>query len=165
MARSDMPDAKQTGPAKQARRDLAERSGRPYLQGRVRARWGAGDEAAEVGLGGHYGWLVNAAGERVESRALAFSLWVPLGPKVEVRAEGFTGQALAGLGGGGIDDHDDADLNVGSRLRNVSVEGHLLWRKAPVVLGLEVRGLRTRYAAPSGTLGATHFNLAAGFEF
>jgi hypothetical protein len=181
--------------------DLAERSGRPYLQGRVRARWGGGDAAAEVSFGGHYGWLVNSAGERVASRALAFSLWVPLGSKVEVRAEGFTGQALAGLGGGGIgqsmlrdgvpvhttggwgqlilrpsvgweigggagiDDPDDADLNLGSRFRNLSAEGHLLWRKAPVVVGLEVRGLRTRYAGPVGTLGATHFNLAAGFEF
>jgi len=181
--------------------DLAERSGRPYLQGRVRARWGTGEEAAEISLGGHYGWLVTAAGERVDSRALALSLWLPLGPKVEVRAEGFTGQALAGLGGGGIgqnmvrdgvpvrttggwgqlnlrpaarwelgvgagiDDPDDADLNAGSRLRNVSLEGHLFWRERPVVLGFEVRGLRTRYAAPVGTLGATHLNLSAGFEF
>jgi hypothetical protein len=181
--------------------DRAERSGRPYLQGRVRARWGAGDDAAEVSFGGHYGWLVTAGGERVDSRALAFSVWVPLGPKVEVRAEGFTGQALAGLGGGGIgqgmvrdgvpvhatggwgqvnlrpsvgwelgggagiDDPDDADLGVGSRLRNVAVEGHLHWRKAPVVLGFEVRKLRTRYAAPVGTLGATHLNFAVGFEF
>jgi len=181
--------------------DLAERSGRPYLQGRVRARWGAGDEAAEVSFGGHYGWLVTAAGPPVDSRALALSLWLPLGPKVEVRAEGFIGQALAGLGGGGIgqsmvrdgvavrttggwgqlnlrpsvgwelgiaagiDDPDDADLNAGSRLRNVSVEGHVLWRERPIVLGLELRGLRTRYAGPVGTLGATHLNLAAGFEF
>jgi len=181
--------------------DLAERSGRPYLQGRVRARWGAGDQAAEVSFGGHYGWLVNAAGERVDSRALALSLWVPLSPKVEIRAEGFTGQALGGLGGGGIgqsmvldgvpvrttggwgqinlrptigweigggvgiDDPDDVDLDAASRLRNVSVEGHLLWRQDPVVLGVELRGLRTRYAEPTGTLGATHLNLAMGFEF
>jgi hypothetical protein len=181
--------------------DMAERSGRPYLQGRARARWGSGDETAEVSFGGHYGWLVDAAGERVDSRALAVSLWVPLGPKVEVRAEGFTGQALSGLGGGGIgqsmvrdgvpvhtsggwgqlnlrpagcwevgvgagiDDPDDVDLGAGSRLRNVVVEGHLLCRQAPIVLGLELRGLRTRYAEPVGTLGATHLNLAAGFEF
>jgi hypothetical protein len=181
--------------------DLAERSGRPHLEGRVRARWGVGEEAAEVSFGGHYGWLVNAAGERVPSRALAVSLWVPLSPKVEIRAEGFTGQALAGLGGGGIgqsmvrdgvpvhtsggwgqltlrplssweigigagiDDPDDADLDAGARLRNVSVEGHLLWRQAPVVLGFELRALRTRYAGPINTLGATHLNLAAGFEF
>lgn len=181
--------------------DRAERSGRPYLQGRLRARWGAGEQAAEVSLGGHYGWLVDGEGERVDSRAVVASVWIPLGAMVEIRAEGFTGQALAGLGGGGIgqsmardgipvrttggwaqvlvrpsaswevgggaglDDPDDADLNADSRLRNASLEGHLLWRKAPVVLGLEVRELRTRYAAPIETLGATHINLAAGFEF
>lgn len=181
--------------------DPAERSGRPYLQGRLRARWGAGETQAEVSAGGHYGWLVDTGGDRVDSRALAVSLWVPFSPAVELRAEGFTGQALAGLGGGGIgqsmvrdgvpvgstggwaqlnlkptpawelgggagmDDPDDADLVAGSRLRNVAVEGHLAWRKAPVVLGLEVRHLRTRYAAPTGTLTATHVNLAAGFEF
>ena len=181
--------------------DAAERSGRPYLQGRLRARWGAGETQAEVSVGGHYGWLVDAGGDRVDSRALAVSLWVPFTPVVELRAEGFTGQALAGLGGGGIgqsmvrdgvpvgatggwaqlnlrptpawergggagiDDPDDADLVTGSRLRNLALEGHLAWRKAPVVLGLEARHLRTRYAAPTGTLSATHLNLAAGFEF
>lgn len=181
--------------------DQAERSGRPYLQGRLRARWGAGEAQAEVSLGGHYGWLVDAAGDRVDSRALAASAWVPLSSVVEIRAEGFVGQALAGLGGGGIgqsmvrdgvpvrtsggwvqlnlrpvtaweigggggiDDPDDADLAAASRLRNLALEGHLAWRRAPVVLGLEVRHLRTRYAGPIGTLAATHVNLAAGFEF
>ena len=53
-------------------------------------------------MGGHYGWLVDAAGQRVDSRAAVASVWVPLGPRVEIQAEGFTGQALAGLGGGGI---------------------------------------------------------------
>ncbi|MGH7534209.1 MAG: hypothetical protein ACREMG_01345 [Gemmatimonadales bacterium] len=146
--------------------DRAERSGRPYLQGRARARWGTG------------GWV-----------------------GFELRAEGFTGQALAGLGGGGIgqsmvrdgvpvrtsggwvqlnlgpsiawevgagfglDDPDDADLNPESRRRNLAFSGHLHWRRAPAVLGLEVREIRTRYATPVGTLGATHVNLAAGFEF
>jgi hypothetical protein len=181
--------------------DRAERSGRPYLQGCLRARWGAGEQAAEIGVGGHYGWLVDAAGERVDSRAVVASVWIPLGPKLEIRAEAFTGQALAGLGGGGIgqsmvrdgvpvrtkggwgqllvrpsagweigagagiDDPDDGDLNADSRLRNASLEGHLLWRKAPIVLGLEVREIRTLYRAPLETLGATHINLAAGFEF
>jgi hypothetical protein len=82
--------------------DIAERSGRPFLQGRLRARWGEGDRLGEVSAGGHYGWILDAAGDRVPSKALAVSVWTPLGPKVELRAEGFTGQALAGLGGGGI---------------------------------------------------------------
>ncbi len=82
--------------------DIAERSGRPFLQGRLRGRWGEGDRLGEVSAGGHYGWIVNAAGGRVPSKALAVSIWTPLGSRVELRAEGFTGQALAGLGGGGI---------------------------------------------------------------
>lgn len=82
--------------------DLAERSGRPFLQGRVLGRWGEGDRRGEVSAGGHYGWIVDAAGERVPSKALTLSVWTPLGARLELRGEAFTGQALAGLGGGGI---------------------------------------------------------------
>jgi hypothetical protein len=82
--------------------DIAERSGRPFLQARVRGRWGQGETLGEVSAGGHYGWIVDGAGERVPSKALAVSIWTPLGPKLDFRAEAFTGQALAGLGGGGI---------------------------------------------------------------
>ncbi len=181
--------------------DIAERSGRPFLQGRLRARWGAADQPGEVSLGGHYGWIVDALGDRVASRAAALSVWTPLTGSLELRAEGFTGQALAGLGGGGVgqnmvrdgvpvrttggwvqlnlkpnpaweigggagmDDPDDDDLLPASRLRNLAFEGHVFWRRAPLVLGAEVRELRTRYAAPLGTLSATHVNVAAGFEF
>ncbi|HEY7613504.1 MAG TPA: hypothetical protein VH764_10955 [Gemmatimonadales bacterium] len=82
--------------------DIAERSGRPFLQGRVRGRWGQGEQLGEVSAGGHYGWIVDAAGDRVPSRGLAVSVWTPIGRKLDFRAEAFTGQALAGLGGGGI---------------------------------------------------------------
>jgi hypothetical protein len=82
--------------------DIAERSGRPFLQGRLRSRWGQGERLGEVSAGGHYGWLVDAGGNRVPSKALAVSIWTPLGAHLDLRAEGFTGQALAGLGGGGI---------------------------------------------------------------
>nr|MBA3259399.1 hypothetical protein [Gemmatimonadales bacterium] len=175
--------------------DIAERSGRPFLQARVRARWGgAVDEPGEVSLGGHYGWIVDAAGDRVPSKAAAASVWAPIVRGLELRAEGFTGQALAGLGGGGIgqsmvvngvpvrttggwaqlnlrpaasweigggagiDDPDDADLLPTSRLRNLALDGHLIWRRLPVVVGVEVREIRTRYADPVGTRSATHLN-------
>jgi hypothetical protein len=82
--------------------DIAERSGRPFFQGRVRGRWGQGELAGELSAGGHYGWILDATGGRVPSKALALSIWTPLGSRVDFRAEGFTGQALAGLGGGGI---------------------------------------------------------------
>jgi hypothetical protein len=82
--------------------DIAERSGRPFLQGRVRGRWGQGEQLGEVSAGGHYGWIVDAAGDRVPSKGVAVSVWTPIGRKLDFRAEAFTGQALAGLGGGGI---------------------------------------------------------------
>ena len=181
--------------------DIAERSGRPFLQGRARAQWGDPEEPGEVSVGGHYGWIVDAEGNRVASRAAALSIWTPLGRRLDLRAEAFTGQALAGLGGGGIgqnmvrdgvpvrtaggwiqlnlhpsevwevgagvgvDDPDDDDLLPGSRLRNTAFEGHLAWRRDPLVVGLEIREIRTRYADPLGTVSATHANLGVGFEF
>jgi hypothetical protein len=97
---------------------------------------------------------------------LAASLWTPVGGVVDLRAEAFTGQALAGLGGGvGIDDPDDEDLDASSRLRNTAFEGHVAWRHAPAVAGLELRRLQTDYAPPANNRSATHMNLAVGFEF
>jgi hypothetical protein len=182
--------------------DIAERSSRPFLQGRVRARWGAGEEQGEVSVGGHYGWLAVGPSRRTTSRALAVGVWTPLVRGLELRGEAYVGRALAGLGGGGIgqnfgvdstavettggwaqlnlrpvpawelgagvglDDPDDADLDpAGQRLRNLALEGHTSWRRAPIVLGAEVRLLRTRYGTGGGTVRATHLNLAAGVEF
>jgi hypothetical protein len=183
--------------------DIAERSSRPYLQGRVRIRWGTGEGLGEVSVGGHYGWLAVGPSRRVSSRAAAVGVWTPLVRGLELRGEAYVGQAVAGLGGGGIgqnfgldsttvatgggwaqlnvrpasgwevgaglgiDDPDDADLDPATptqRLRNLALEGHASWRLAPVVLGAEVRLLRTRYTG-IGTVKATHLNLAAGFEF
>jgi hypothetical protein len=182
--------------------DIAERSSRPYLQGRIRARWGSGTTQGEVNLGGHVGWLAVGPDERVTSHAVAVSVWTPLARGLELRGEAYTGQAVAGLGGGGIgqnfgldstavtttggwiqvnvlpspaweigagtglDDPNDSDLDLATqRLRNFAVEGHASWRRAPVVFGFEIRRLETRYGASLTDVGATHFNLAMGFEF
>jgi hypothetical protein len=179
--------------------DIAERTSRPYLQGRMRARWGDGETQGEINLGGHYGWL-EVGGDRVSSRAVAASVWTPIARGLELRGEAYTGEALAGLGGGGIgqnfgpdstvvsttggwiqlngrpalgweigagiamDDPDDTDLDpAAQRLRNFAVEGHASWRKAPAVIGAELRWLQTRYRA--GDVSGTHVNLAMGFEF
>ena len=84
-----------------ARHRRAERTAVP--PGKSARTLGHGDRAGELSAGGHYGWIVDAAGERVPSKALAVSIWTPLGARARAsRAEGFTGQALAGLGGGGI---------------------------------------------------------------
>src|SRR5438094_6448068 len=78
----------------------AERSRRPYLQARVRLAWGPTDDPSEIAIGGHLGWLA-AADSFFQSRALTADARFKLGP-VEILGEGFTGRALAGLGGGGI---------------------------------------------------------------
>jgi hypothetical protein len=81
--------------------DVAERSQRPYLQGRAFLSTGEGDMTRELGCGVHVGWLVPAI-QRVEANAVACDLLLPLSGWLEVRGEFFRGQALRGLGGGGI---------------------------------------------------------------
>lgn len=81
--------------------DLAEQSGRPGLEMRGVVRWRAGGREGEIGVGGHLGWVGPDSARRT-SKALGGSAVVPVGPRWEVRAEAFSGQALAGLGGGGI---------------------------------------------------------------
>ena len=97
--------------------DIAERSRRPFVQGRVRAQWGADDRPGEVGVGVHGGWFArpSAAGGREdmhESWAVAADLLAPFGP-LTVRAELYRGALLRGLGGGGIGQNFGPD---GSRL-------------------------------------------------
>ena len=86
--------------------DLAERSRRPFVQGRVRARWGRDDRTGELGVGVHGGWFArpSASGGRRdmhESWAVAGDLVAPVGP-VTLRGELYRGALLRGLGGGGI---------------------------------------------------------------
>ncbi len=182
--------------------DIAERSSRPYLETRVSARWGDGADQGEVSVGAHYGWIATGPDRRAHTRALALSIWTPLARTVELRAEAFAGEALAGLGGGGIgqsfgldsvpvatvggwvqlnvrpttaweigaglgiDDPSDGDLDPATaRLRNLAFEGHVAWRLRPIVVGGELRRIRTRYGPGPGDLSATQLNLAAGFEF
>lgn len=80
--------------------DLAERSQRPFVQARASAKWGT-DLTREVGCGIHQGWLMPGA-DRVGSRAVACDLLLPVLEWIDVRGEFFSGQALRGLGGGGI---------------------------------------------------------------
>ncbi len=82
--------------------DRAERSRRPYLEGRIRVRWDQPRTTGEISLGGHYGWLAAAADTLVVTSAVAASARVTASRYVELRGEIFSGQALAGLGGGGI---------------------------------------------------------------
>lgn len=80
--------------------DIAERSQRPFVQARASAKWGT-DLTREIGCGIHQGWLMPGT-ERVDSRAVACDALVPIVDWIELRGEIFSGQALRGLGGGGI---------------------------------------------------------------
>src|SRR5438309_1493702 len=61
------------------RPDSAERSRRPYLEGRVRLGWGPTDDRSEFAIGGHLGWL--ARGDTlIQSRAGTADLRGHLGP-------------------------------------------------------------------------------------
>jgi hypothetical protein len=78
--------------------DAAERSGRPFFETRLRFRWEMSERPGEIGCGAHVGW-VNGVDAR--SEAVACDVLAPF-RMFELRAEAFTGQALKGLGGGGI---------------------------------------------------------------
>jgi hypothetical protein len=82
--------------------DAAERTGQPYLQGRVHVGWGESGSAAEFGVGYHSGSINDAAGEAQASHAIGADLLVPIGERVELRGEYFSGQLVRGLGGGAI---------------------------------------------------------------
>lgn len=81
--------------------DFGERTRKPFLQARLRARWGEEESRGEIGVAGHYGWIATGADSSVVTSAVALSFQVPLTHWLEVRGEGYTGQVLAGLGDGG----------------------------------------------------------------
>jgi len=91
--------------------DLAELSGRPFLQARLRVRWGEAETIGEIGVAGHRGWFSNAgtagpiipgAGDLLNSEGVALDARVPFTRWLEVRGEVYRGKLLRGLGGGGI---------------------------------------------------------------
>lgn len=82
--------------------DLAERSSRPFVQGRVFVRFMEDlGRMSEIGCGVHQGWLVPVT-EIETSSAFACDLMLMFSELSDIRGEFFTGQALRGLGGGGI---------------------------------------------------------------
>ena len=81
--------------------DAAEKSGRPFLQGRVRVSWGDPGDANEVGVAAHTGWFAATDTTLETSRAVAVNGRVRVGIS-EIRGEWYTGYGLATLGGGGI---------------------------------------------------------------
>jgi hypothetical protein len=85
--------------------DSAERTGRPFAQGRIKLGWGRSDDPSEIAVGGHIGWIRGfdaATGDSlVQSSAVTLDARLALG-EIEILGEAFMGQALGVLGGGGV---------------------------------------------------------------
>lgn len=174
--------------------DLAERSQRPYVQGRIYAKWG-GEVVREIGCGYHKGWLAPTAA-LVSSDAIACDALLPIVEWLEFRGEAFSGQALRGLGGGGIGQNVTAtnvpvatrggwaQLNLrptpswragggcgtdqpdptAVRRRNDSCAGYAIVRPAGPLF-LGAEYRRTRTGYATTRFSNDHVTLAAGFEF
>ncbi len=82
--------------------DQAERTGTPYLEGRVHFSWGDPRTGGEIGVGYHTGSVNDAASEAQNSNAIGLDFLVPIISGLELRGEAYSGQILNGLGGGGI---------------------------------------------------------------
>ena len=83
--------------------DAGEKSGRPAVEGRVYLDWGDGDNESVVGFGGHRAWLATAGASTLSSQAVTADFRIAILRTVTLAGEAFSGQALAGLGDGGID--------------------------------------------------------------
>ncbi|MHB8839379.1 MAG: hypothetical protein ACYC7F_10545, partial [Gemmatimonadaceae bacterium] len=82
--------------------DAAERSRRPFLEGRVRLRWGKEESQAEVGVGFHQGWLAVVRDSMLENRAVTADALISIGRRLEFRGEAFSGRGMRVLGGGQV---------------------------------------------------------------
>ena len=114
--------------------DAGERSARPFVEARLRGRWGAGDDGepsegetlesgGEVGLSGHYGWVRAGGPVMQHTQAVAADAHVAITRHIELRGEAYGGQLLRGLGGGGIGQNfgRPADsISVGPVLRDAA---------------------------------------------
>ena len=85
--------------------DSAERTGRPFGQGRIKLGWGPTDDPSEIAVGGHIGWIrgfdATTGDSIVQSSAITVDARFALG-ELEILGEAFMGQALGVLGGGGV---------------------------------------------------------------
>lgn len=127
--------------------DAGVRSARPYLQARLRARWGpdeqevaagAGrsDAGGEVGVGIHRGWLRLSGDTLTTSDAVSLDARIGLHGGLELLGEAYRGRALAGLGGGGIGQNFGAPVGgapFGPPLRDSGGWVQLNWRANPTL--------------------------------
>ncbi|MBI1723472.1 MAG: hypothetical protein HYR48_06165 [Gemmatimonadetes bacterium] len=96
-------------PAFDTQPDSAEKSGRPTAEGRVYLGWGSEDTESQIGFGVHRGWIATIADTLLTSEAYTADVRLAIGPKFSLLGEAFfNGQALAGLGGGGVGQNQGA---------------------------------------------------------
>lgn len=83
--------------------DVAERSKRPFVEGRAHVAWGADEMAGEIGVSAHGGWYAtpNSTNQR-EGMAVGADAKVPLSSWLELRGEWYSGDGMRALGGGAI---------------------------------------------------------------
>jgi hypothetical protein len=89
--------------------DVAERSRKPYLETRVRLRWGEDpSQQSEIGCAAHIGWIVVPTvlhpqlDSTLQSKVIGCDARVSVFSWLELRGEGYGGQLARGLGGGAI---------------------------------------------------------------
>jgi hypothetical protein len=111
--------------------DSAERTKRPAFEGRLRLGWGPADDPSEIAFGAHVGWLKGLDSTSDDtllvSKAVTADARIKIG-FAEIIAEAYTGQALAGLGGGGIGQNTGA---AGVPVRTKGGWGQLNLRPVP----------------------------------
>jgi hypothetical protein len=96
--------------------DVAERTRRPYLESRVRMRWGEFELEREIGCAAHIGWVA-VADSNAQSGAVGCDVKLPIVAWLEIRGEVYAGRLMRGLGGGAIGQGLTAD---GRAVRNTA---------------------------------------------
>ena len=96
--------------------DQAERTQKPFLQARAHVRMREAESTIEIGCGVHRGWLRPQATNK-DSKAFGCDATVPVTTWLELRGEAFTGEALRGLGGGGIGQNFIPDTTRGLKTK------------------------------------------------
>jgi hypothetical protein len=83
--------------------DVAERSKRPFVEGRAHVAWGQDEMAGAIGVSAHGGWYArpNSTNQR-EGTAFGADAKIPLSGKLELRGEWYSGDGMRALGGGAI---------------------------------------------------------------
>ena len=155
--------------------DAGERSGRPFLESRVRTRWGTGDDGSvsdgemlsrggEIGVSAHYGWLRASGPNMQTSKAIAADAQIALPGRLELRGEFYRGQLLRGLGGGAIGQNFGRAIDsgtVGPILRDMAGWAQINAQVTPILIagggcGIDKVDLRDRPVRQRNSICAVH---------